>query len=400
METNLLTENISLEFFDSIISGDITSDKLQQVSLTNVILHSKRLFLQNQNHISVFFNEKNISPNERSQYFKSLQIKDVSDLPKIEQIYLIHNAKKVEFSANEPTDGNDGLFNINLSLSYYKKEIEQAEIEITNSSLNLLSIEGKQGGKLKIEKSKIEKWHLHNYHANGEAIFRNIKPRSSQDNSGTIEIHECILDNAWFDGINFSEFKSVSFYRTRLGKARFTSCGFPADSTNYEKSYPDKKPDNYYKDQYETFLQLKNAMEADGNVYESQKLQAMAHNALNKIDDVTKCDKLILWINRVSNNHGLSIIWPLLWFLLFTIGFYILYLLSLDKISICNCNEAFDCSLVKYYFSFIDPTHKTDFLVDTTKYTFWSLAIDFFNKLCSAFFAYQFIAAFRKYGKR
>ncbi len=161
--------------------------------------------------------------------------------------------------------------------------------------------------------------------------------------------------------------------------------------------YPDKKSDNYYKDQYEIFLQLKNALEANGNFYESQKLQAISNDALTKVDDVAKSDKIILWINSKSNNHGLSIKLPLLYFFIFTIAFYILYLFSLNRMF--NCNEV-DWSLIGYYFSFIDLTHKADFLVDKSEFNIGSLSIDFLNKVLTGFFIYQFISAFRKYGKK
>jgi hypothetical protein len=137
--------------------------------------------------------------------------------------------------------------------------------------------------------------------------------------------------------------------------------------------------------------------ESNGNFYESQKLQAISNDALKKIKDISNWDKVILWVNSKSNNHGLSIKLPLLYFLVFTILFYISYLYSLD--SIFNCNEI-DLSLIGYYFSFIDPTHRTDFLVSKDEFNTASLSIDFLNKVISAFFVYQFISAFRKYGKK
>jgi hypothetical protein len=74
-----------------------------------------------------------------------------------------------------------------------------------------------------------------------------------------------------------------------------------------------------------------------------------------------------------------------------------LYLLSLGRIF--NGNKI-NYSLIGYYFSFIDLTHRTDFLVAKDEFNIASLSIDFIKKLLCGFFIYQFVSAFRKYGKK
>jgi len=101
------------------------------------------------------------------------------------------------------------------------------------------------------------------------------------------------------------------------------------------------------------------------------------------------------YVKGFTNNHGLSIIRPFLLFLVFTIPLYIAYLWSLGRIN----NNSIDYTLFGSYFSFIDLTHRTDFLVNKEEFTGISLALDFINKVVAGFFIYQLIAAFRKYGK-
>lgn len=161
--------------------------------------------------------------------------------------------------------------------------------------------------------------------------------------------------------------------------------------------YPERKTQNHHKDQYEIFLQLKRSLESTGNYFEAQKLQAIAHDALKKIKSIPVGDRIILKINSCSNNHGLSVGRPFGWFILISVLTYALYLLSLGKIF--SSNEI-DYKLIGYYFSFIDITHRNDFLVSKNNFTFWSLAIDYLSKVLFGFFIYQFIAAFRKYGKK
>ncbi|MBK8482783.1 MAG: hypothetical protein IPL31_00105 [Saprospiraceae bacterium] len=196
----------------------------------------------------------------------------------------------------------------------------------------------------------------------------------------------------------------MSFYRTKFGKTIFTSCNFPENNIDFDKfqslenvHYQDKKSDNYYKNQYEIFLQLKISMELTGNFYESQKLLAISYDALRKIETISNWDKVILWINRNSNNHGLSIKNPLYSFLISSLVLYTCYLYSLQRIF---NNGNLDLSLIGYYFSFIDITHRADFLVNKDEFNLFSLAIDFANKLITGFFIYQFISAFRKFGKK
>jgi len=59
-----------------------------------------------------------------------------------------------------------------------------------------------------------------------------------------------------------------------------------------------------------------------------------------------------------------------------------------------------DWNLIGYYFSFLDITHRVDFLVDKSALNGLSVTIDYFNKILVGFLIYQFIAAFRKYGKK
>ena len=155
--------------------------------------------------------------------------------------------------------------------------------------------------------------------------------------------------------------------------------------------------DNYYKDQYEIFIQIKAILEKNGNFHEAQKLNAISNESLRKTKDIDWSDKQILRINSWSNYHGLSICKPLKWFLILSICLYIIYLYSLGKIF--NTNKM-DPNLFGYYFSFIDLTHKNNFLVEKDEFNGVMLFVDYLNKVVTGFFIYQFIASFRKYRKK
>lgn len=143
---------------------------------------------------------------------------------------------------------------------------------------------------------------------------------------------------------------------------------------------------------------MKKALEATGNIYEALKLQAISQMALNKITTIGGEDKFILWTNRVSNDHGLSIRKPFIWFLRITIPGYLLYLWCAGLLF---QPTAFDPDLIGYYFSFIDLTHKIDFLKEKNgDLNALSLTLDYLTKLFVGYLIFQFVVAFRKYGKK
>jgi hypothetical protein len=428
---NIKSDNISLVFGSSVISGRIESDNIKNVSLNNAIINNG-LFILGEIQVFVTYTHENIFPKGWAKILKAARIKDIETLLKIEQRYSFENLKELTFSTNEVGKGRSGFVRehfrvplqhrlryqlsasqigtINLSISLsYKRRVEQSKVKISSSSLRALSIDGEQNGSMSVENCQIQNLYFRDFSTKGDATIFNIRPQDKKS-AGKVEIRQSNLDNTWFDNIDFNEYKPLSFFRTRFGKVRFSSCSFPSDYRGFEQfnaleniHYPEKKSDNYYKDQYEIFLSLKNALESNGNFYESQKLQAVSNEALKKVKDVSRWDRAILWINSQSNNHGLSIQRPLWYFFGCTILLYVLYLWTLGRMF---NSYGFDASMIGYYFSFIDPTHRIDFLEDIKKSHSGSwavsgaLALDFSGKLISGFFIYQFVAAFRKYGKK
>ncbi len=419
------SENISIFFFNCIINGRIESDKIKSISINNCIIDSS-LFLIKQNFIYISYTETNIFPKIWDKFFQRIG-GNFLKIIEVQQSYFIYDSKNINFNTFEEkenqgklyrnrfhtddnykigyylTESQKKLFNINIFIKY-SPQVEDSETTIRDSFFNNLEISGFTKGKLSIENTRIENWYIRNFSSQSEINFYNISPLKLKDGESKIEIHRSNLDKSWFDNIDFSKYNIISFYRTKFGKSTFTSCNFPIDSIGFEKfkslnniHYPDKKSDNYYKDQYEIFLQLKVLLESTGNTYESQKLHAISYDALKKIKQISTWDKAILWINSQSNNHGLSAQRPFFLFFFSSIILYILYLYSLGRIF--NTNHI-DCSLIGYYFSFIDITHRVDFLVDKREFNWASLTIDFFSKITLGFFIYQFIAAFRKYGKK
>ncbi|HAK30194.1 MAG TPA: hypothetical protein DCO90_13345, partial [Sphingobacterium sp.] len=315
--------------------------------------------------------------------------------------FYIYNPQTINLSSNFVPE--EEFFYPEIVISYKDGE-HHTETIFKGLSLNVLSITGNPAGNVSLENSKVRSWYISDFIPTGTVSIYSIEPISLSDPDNRIGIHNSKLDGVEFDNVSFNKYPIISFYRTKFSKAIFTSCDFPDDYNTFSSfvpienvHYPNSRPSNYAKAQYEIFLQLKKALEDRGNYYEAQKLQAISHEALRQIKTISRYDRAILNINNLSNNHGLSIKRPLLGFLIISIPLYIIYLLSVGRVF--NSSD-FDLSLIGYYFSFIDITHRADFLVDKNEFSWWTLIIDYIGKISVAFFIYQFIAAFRKYGKR
>ena len=418
---SLITEQISLHFHGCILDGNIKNNLVKSVSINNCVTPS--LFLQYQKSINISYTEENIFLYKWITLLKGTNIKSIDELISLKQSVSINHSKRVHINFNHNSEEQFGVYlakyeqlndykvryhlsreqkkklNISLSIDFSQQTDEQ--VKIANCILESLSLKGTADGKILIENTEINNLYVHNFSSQSETLFYNI---SSYSTESKFEIHQSNMDNSWFDNIDFNGYKILSFFRSRFAKASFTSCNFPKDSLSFEKfktleniHYSDKKPQNYYKDQYETFLQLRKSLEATGNYFEAQKLSAISKDSLRKVSNLPKSDKLILCLNSISNNHGLSIKRPIIWLLSFSVFLYISYLFSIDRVF--KYTE-FDWSLVGHYFSFLDITHRKDFLIAKTEYTFWTLLIDFLNKIIVGFFIFQFISAFRKYVKK
>lgn len=421
----IASKEIDLRFFTSLFAGNFSDNNLRNLSVNNCLINGI-LFASNLNAVNISFTEENVFPRIWIKMISRLKIKDFDEFVKQSQSYNFENISKINFYNHTEPEQKFGLninryekiedykikyffseqerqkFSINLSIKY-AINFQDEFSKINNAYLYSLHLAGNPKGPITVENAKIQRLYLQSVTPNSELTFYNIRPLLDLKKLAKIEIHKSNLKNTWFDNFDFSLYSTISFFRTRFSETSFTSCNFPNDSISFENfrslenvHYPENLKESFYKDQYEIFLQLKNALEKTGNVYEAQKLQAISFEALRKVKDVSGWDKFILCLNDFSNGHGLSIYKPVKWFFVFSIILYVVYLYSLQRIF---NDQNIDFTLIGYYFSFIDITHRSDFLVNKKEFNILSLTVDFLNKIVIGYFIYQFIASFRKYGK-
>jgi hypothetical protein len=420
---NIITTNFSIFFRSSILQGRIKNENLKSVEANNCLLINS-LFLLDLKRAVVSYTEENIFP-IRWKKLLTFVNKTLENLLAEKHSFYIYDCKYIVFTVNENKTDKRGIykipydsvnkigyylsdeekqnFKINLSVQY-SADKEHNLTKIINAKLLALSLSGYSTGELLIENCNIDSWYIRNFSAQLGANFYDIKPFRKESEETKLEIYKSNLDKVWFDNVAFDDYSTISLYRNKFGQTTLTACNFPSKYKGFDKiqtieniHYPDRKDKNYFKTRYETFLQLKKQLEASGNFYEAQKFQAISHEALKNIENLPYWDRVILKINGLSNNHGLSIKEPFIGTIVLSILFYVLYLWSLGRIF--NASEI-DWNLIGYYFSFIDITHRTDFLVNKSELNGFTLTIDFLNKIIVGFLIYQFIAAFRKYGKK
>lgn len=421
--TNITDDKISIHLASCILSGRISAPKLSYFQANNCLLN-RNLFLLSIPNIRLSYTTENIFPHWWKQLFKRTG-SDLKYFTDENQRYHIENPVKVVVTSSRKSDEKPGFFiheyntkphnigyhltdaqqcalKISLFVQYSGEGDELTQIE--NVSLESLSLNGNPNGKLTVEHTNISNWYLSEFSPKGDAGFYDINPRLPAEEETKVSIHKCNLDHVWFDNVDFESYQRLSFYRSKFSDAVFTSCNFPS---SYEKfanfmpvaniHYPDDRTKHYAKDQYEIFLQLKKAMDATGNSYESLKMQAVSQSALRKIDSISLGDKVILGTGSFSNAHGQSIGRPFWLFVGVSITGYIIYLCTLGLIF---QPTSFDANLIGYYFPFIDLTHRVDFLMDKGKLNGWTLATDYFVKLLMGYLIFQFVVAFRKYTRK
>lgn len=417
---SIVSKNISLLFTNSIISARINNAVLGFISFTNCLLY-KNLFLTKMSQVSMVYDENTINIVEWLRFLRkyNLNYRDFLDI----KIYIYehidftfhireNNFNKIGIHRNPQlnrilyyfTELEKKEFKISLLIHFYPN-IKDKKTKILNSKLHSLELKGNADGDIEIENCQIDNIYLFELSCEKNVTFYNIQPYRNSSSENNFQISRCNLDKFWFDNVLFNDYKTLSFYRNRFANTSFTSCEFPSNFKEFNKflmvkniHYPTSKDSNYEKLRYETFLQIKKTLENSGNFFESLKFQSVTNEALYKIKSIPFWDKIILYTNSFSNNHGLSIKRPLIFLIFSSITFYILYLLSLQRIF--NLNSDIDWNLFGYYFSFLDLTHRTDFLVEKKEINGFSLLLDYVNKIVVGFFIYQFIASFRKYGKK
>jgi hypothetical protein len=138
------------------------------------------------------------------------------------------------------------------------------------------------------------------------------------------------------------------------------------------------------------YLQLEHQSEKTKNSWRNP-LRELNHLFSDRAQDIG-----VFKLNKWSNNHGES--WAqALGFTLLTTG--IIYTIFLWTIGRIYFVDEFDWNLIGYYFEFLTPSFKPDFITGHRPSP-GSIILYYLGKAVFAYGLYQFIAAFRKHGRK
>lgn len=361
-------------FIERSVYNDFISDLIKSLSPTKIFQIETRYFLNDCK--SIYF--------EGIKYYK--EIKEI-DFRKKVHLYLT----------------TDELSLLNISLSISDKEMVLEKITITGAWLNGLELNNISKGKCRFEKCKVNQIFIHDY-TNPDTTFYDIQ---SNGELSLMEIRDSTLADCTVDKVKFGTFNKVSFYRTSLEKAKFSAVTFPKEIEALKNiHYPLAKSEDYQIEQYETYRQLSNALSSQGNQVLALEMYKRMYESLRKSKTLEWQDKFILCLNNLSNEHGTSIKRSFWLFLGLGALLSFLFINSTPKAMYnwgwIDFNSFKDALNLKVFFVLADPTHKISTLEELAggKLSTTNYFISFVSRIFMAWIYYQFISAFRKFGKK
>jgi hypothetical protein len=151
----------------------------------------------------------------------------------------------------------------------------------------------------------------------------------------------------------------------------------------------------------ETYRIIKNEFTKEGNSIEALKYYSYEMTIFEKEVENSKNldDRILLWLNKNSNNFGTSWRCGIIFTLLIAILFYIIFLLSFAPDLHFDFSKSSIGFTLRHFFEFLNVAKWDLKPFDIENYS-WGYIVLFFGRLFVAYGYYQTIQAFRKYGSK
>jgi hypothetical protein len=157
------------------------------------------------------------------------------------------------------------------------------------------------------------------------------------------------------------------------------------------------------KNKRETFRIIKMQFEAQKNhilALNYKALELRSHGDELKSQPLTRSsieNLVVLYLNAISNSHGKTWVRGVLFTLIVSLLFFYFTIISTKHYEIrLDLSSENICRTAKFYFEYLTPTHKPDFL-DAEGSTPSTYFFDFLGRIFIAYGIYQTVSAFRKY---
>jgi hypothetical protein len=331
------------------------------------------------------------------------------------KILTVHTKEVVEININE-----------SFIQEFYYKNYISTTLNFRNCEIMLFLLKEMRTGKdglIQLIDCKISKLKFDTLYNLSSINIRNLKPLKEGK-----KFKNNITDSIEIDPYEMTTFAkketAIIFLNSDIGKTLFSSDlskfdkfiflnskiieAFIAGPRLPEVSTTDNENIPLLLDQQRiAYNQIKKIYESRGdNVtamdYQAKEMEVYRRQVINKQDGKIPGESFQLKFNKFTNEYGTQWRKPLF----LTIGIsLILYLVYYWLLFGFNLKGSFNFSAIPYYFEFLNPTHKTDFIkkfdfaTNDTRDTI-ALLIDYSSRLIVPLFLYQMIQAFRKYGKK
>ncbi len=303
---------------------------------------------------------------------------------------------------------------LNISLTIQTENNITNSIKLNKAILNSLELSNASTASVEILRSKI------NYVFIRDLSCRSLKIydlTSRGFDKSVFEARNVDFSNATFDKTDLSSYDMVSFYRSTLTDIVFVSPKFPNEIHVLDNiHYPEKREDDYFRMQSENYRQIKQSLLSSGNQIKALEIHSKMYSNLQKDNLLSWEDRSILYLNQISNKHGVSIFRPFFVLCFLSSLLFFFYRASLNespyelgwesfgsfgRAILDNFNFVFED--LRSLWVLINPTHKLSTLEAfelKTKLNSTSIFISFLSRIVMAWIIYQFVISFRKFGRK
>lgn len=317
------------------------------------------------------------------------------------------NKKQINYY---PTNEDFKKLKIRIKVDQSKGLTEK--VNIRKGFYSSIYMKGESESDINIEHIESDNFYLHDFSCKSLKIYE----LNNRNNPGSkLEIKNTNLPIGSFVKTLFANFESVNFYRNFIEKVTFSSCTFPSSILTIENiHYTDEKETDYFGLQYELYRQLKFSLSNSHNQIDALEMHLRMYNVAAKRNGLSFQDKFILFLNKISNNHSTSItraFWLSISLIFILWLFYCMFLpnvpykfgwygLSNFKNGIASFFN-FTINQVKILAIIANPVHSINNLSDVNKSELSTMNyfISFLSRVLVAWSYYQFVSAFRKFGK-
>lgn len=453
----LLNRNVNrASFYNCFIKSLIIEDcKTEEVKLYNTLCENLYIIKSNNiEKINLSYNWKDINfiqNNKNLEYFnlffeneKKSDYRITNCFKEFKIDYHVYNQEEIPsifFNTYNP----DVLKKLNLWIIFESNENENNEkIHLNNIVARSIVFKGNFNN-IDLNNCKTSRFVLSNYSVKKAMIsklvassnyFSKTNQQNRDDSTNNINEKELIFDisksnlsNTIFWNAEIDSFEIVNIYQSFLENCTFAMVKFPEKISTTENIFNNmwKGIPVDYHEEYEIYRQLFNLFNKNGDIVNALKMRSNQMNALlnlkkkNKIKNVKsnclvrklkklKCvlikwiqkldrETILLYINKYSNNFGNSSTRAFLFIIVFSILFTSLYLYSFGYV--IDLSKEGSVIYSEYLFSVIlNPfSNNKSILENGGKPTFFSYPILFLSKIVISFLYYQFVAAYRRFGK-